>query len=76
MELKNTEILYSSEQCEILLGEGENGGLYARKNSGINAEAAEKLRGIQSPYIAGLAEYGEDYTVLEYAPGVPIAGQQ
>ncbi len=73
MELKNTEILYSSDQCEILLGEGENGRLYTRKNSGINPEAAEKLRSIHSPYIAGLAEYGEDFTILEYAPGVPLS---
>ncbi len=73
MELKNTEILYSSEQCEILLGEGENGRLYTRKNSGINPEAAEKLRNLHSPYIAKLADYGEDHTVLEYAPGVPLS---
>ncbi len=73
MELKNTEILYSSEQCEILLGEGENGRLYTRKNSGINPEAAEKLRNLHSPYIVELAEHGEDFTVLKYAPGVPLS---
>lgn len=73
MELKNTEVLYSSEKCEILLGVGNDGRLYIRKNKGLTSDVAEHLKKVDSPYIVRLVEYGENYTIHEYADGSPLS---
>lgn len=73
MELKNTVVLYSSEKCEILLGEGNDGRMYIRKNKGLTSDVAELLKKVDSPYIVRLVEYGEDYTIHEYADGSPLS---
>lgn len=72
MEFKNIEQLYSSEHSHIFLVEGSDGKLYTKKDSGISPEVADKLGNVRSPYVAALADYGEDYTILEYAQGTPL----
>lgn len=72
MKLENTEVIYSSEKCEILCGESTEGKRYIRKNKGIDSQTAELLIQVNSPYIARLVEYGKDYTISEYAEGVPL----
>lgn len=72
LKLENTEVIYSSEKCEILCGESTEGKRYIRKNKGIDSQTAELLIQVNSPYIARLVEYGKDYTISEYAEGVPL----
>lgn len=72
LKLENTEVIYSSEKCEILCGENTEGKRYIRKNKGIDSPTAELLIQVNSPYIARLVEYGKDYTISEYAEGVPL----
>lgn len=72
MKLENTEVIYSSEKCEILCCESTEGKRYIRKNKGIDSQTAELLIQVNSPYIARLVEYGKDYTISEYAEGVPL----
>lgn len=72
MKLENTEVIYSFEKCEIICGESTEGKRYIRKNKGIDSQTAELLIQVNSPYIARLVEYGKDYTISEYAEGVPL----
>ena len=72
MELKNTEVVYSSDKCEIICGESTDGRRYIRKNKGLDEQTAELLMQVKSPYIARLVEYGENYTIYEYADGIPL----
>lgn len=72
LKLENTEVIYSSEKCEIICGESTEGKRYIRKNKGIDSQTAELLIQVNSPYIARLVEYGKDYTISEYAEGVPL----
>ena len=72
MKLGNTEVIYSSEKCEIICGESTEGKRYIRKNKGIDSQTAELLIQVNSPYIARLVEYSKDYTISEYAEGVPL----
>lgn len=74
MELTNSEILYSSKECEILVGSGDNGILYARKNKPLNSETAEIIKTIDSPYIARLVDYDENSVTYEYVEGTPLNG--
>lgn len=73
MEFKNIEQLYSSEHSHIFLVEGSDGRLYTKKDRGISPEVADKLRDVKSPYVAELADYGDDFTILEYAQGTPLS---
>lgn len=72
MELSNAEVIYSSDKCKIICGEDSSGRLCALKNRAISPEVAERLTGIDSPYIARLIEYSEEYTVMKYADGTPL----
>lgn len=72
LKLENTEVIYSSEKCEIICGESTEGKHYIRKNKVIDSQTAELLIQVNSPYIARLVEYGKDYTISEYAEGVPL----
>ena len=72
LKLENTEVIYSFEKCEIICGESTEGKRYIRKNKGIDSQTAELLIQVNSPYIARLVEYGKDYTISEYAEGVPL----
>lgn len=72
LKLENTELIYSSEKCEIICGESTDGKRYIRKNKGIDSQTAELLIQVNSPYIARLVEYGKDYTISEYAEGIPL----
>ena len=55
----------------------KDGRLFVRKNAQIDAELAEKLKNISSPYIVKFVEFGEDgaYVIEEYIDGVTAAEQ-
>ena len=65
MKLENTEVIYSSEKCEIICGESTEGKRYIRKNKVIDSQTAELLIQVNSPYIARLVEYGEGVPLTE-----------
>lgn len=72
MELKNTRTIYSSENCEIVLGEFE-GKRFIKKTGKFSHSTATKIMEINSPYIPKIVEIGDDYIVTEYADGEDLA---
>lgn len=68
MEFENIRTIHSSEKSEIVLGESD-GKQYIKKTGGFSREAVEKIAETNSPYIARIAEIGEDYIITEYADG-------
>ena len=62
---------------KIRLLRDSSGKLFVRKNVRVDAELAEKLKGISNPYIVKFAEFGEDengaFVIEEYVEGVTAA---
>ncbi len=72
MELENIMTIHSSEKSEIILGESE-GKQYIKKTGEVSHEAVQKIARINSPYIAKICEFGENYIITEYAEGFPLS---
>lgn len=72
MELKNTQIIHSSDKCEITLGELD-GKQYIKKTGNFSRNVVERISQINSPYIARIVEIGDDYIITEYIDGKDLS---
>ncbi len=72
MELDNITKIHSSEKSEIILGESA-GKQYIKKTGEISHDAVQKIARINSPYIAKICEFGENYIITEYAEGFNLS---
>ena len=72
MELENTEIIHSSENGDVVLGEFE-GRQCVRKSGDFSRNAAEIIAKIDCPYIVKIREIGEDFLITEYADGQDLS---
>lgn len=75
MELKNLQIIHSSEKCEITLGEFE-GKQYIKKTGNFSRDAVEQIALINSPYISKIVEIGDDYLITEYIDGQDLSNMK
>lgn len=72
MELKNEQIIYSSEKCVISKGEC-NGNQCIKKTGTFSREAVNAIARINSPYIPRIYEVGEDCIISEYVDGTDLS---
>ncbi|MGN0679020.1 MAG: serine/threonine-protein kinase [Oscillospiraceae bacterium] len=75
MKLTDKRIIYSSEKCEITLGEFENK-QYIEKTCDFPNDAIREIARIDSPYIAKICEIGDDYLITEYADGFSLSSRR
>lgn len=75
MKLTDKRIIYSSEKCEITLGEFENK-QYIEKTCDSPNDAIREIARIDSPYIAKICEIGDDYLITEYADGFSLSSRK